>query len=128
MLRRYSILAALLCKSLYVEENKRRLVMSRVSTWACSWIMLALMVPLLRAEDQAPSTAIQKERARYAGKWNVASLVIDGKTAAEKDRSKLIVLNQPDGAWTLQVEGRTIAQGTSTIEPAKHPKAIDLTP
>jgi uncharacterized protein (TIGR03067 family) len=36
--------------------------------------------------------------------------------------------NEEDGKWTLLSEGKVSARGTSTIDPTKKPKAIDLKP
>lgn len=82
---------------------------------------------LLRAGDDAKEEAIKKERKQYAGTWRVVSLEVNGNKAPDEDAKKIVVVNQEDGSWSIQVDGKEIAKGTSTIDPAKKPKTIDLT-
>jgi uncharacterized protein (TIGR03067 family) len=42
--------------------------------------------------------------------------------------TEVTVTNDADGGWGVRVEGKVAARGTSRIDPAKRPKAIDLTP
>jgi uncharacterized protein (TIGR03067 family) len=37
-----------------------------------------------------------------------------------------MVVNGDDGTWSLRSEGNEVAKGTSTIDPTKNPKTIDL--
>ena len=46
----------------------------------------------------------------------------------EADIRKLSVINGTDGTWTLRVDGKAIASGTSTFDPQANPKTIDFTP
>ena len=64
---------------------------------------------------------------KYEGTWQVVSLEIDGNKTDEQDAKKITVVNEADGKWRLEVDGKVIARGTSEIDPTKKPKAIDLT-
>jgi uncharacterized protein (TIGR03067 family) len=75
----------------------------------------------------AGDDAVKKDRQLYAGTWQVVSAEANGNKVSEEDAKKIVVINKEDGAWTLQVEGKVVARGTSKIDPAKKPKTIDLT-
>ena len=51
-----------------------------------------------------------------------------GAIASADDAKKLTVVNGADGSWSLNSDGNEVSQGTSTIDPTKKPKTIDLTP
>ncbi len=89
-------------------------------------LLFAAAVPLAAAGD-AKEEAIKKDRMKYEGTWQVVSLEIDGNKTDEQDAKKITVVNEADGKWRLEVDGKVIARGTSEIDPAKKPKAIDLT-
>ena len=89
-------------------------------------LLLAAAVPLATAGD-AKDEAIKKDRMKYEGTWQVVSLEVDGNKADEQDAKKITVVNEADGKWRLEVDGKVIARGTSEIDPTKKPKAIDLT-
>lgn len=76
--------------------------------------------------DGGPNDATERDRELYAGTWQVVSIILDGRPLPAADCQKLTVINQRDGSWALQENGKNIALGTSTIWPAKRPKAIDL--
>ena len=88
-------------------------------------LLLAAAAPLPAAD--AKDEAIKKDRMKYEGTWQVVSLVVDGDKSDEQDARKITVVNEADGRWTLEVDGKVIARGTSEIDPTKKPKAIDLT-
>ena len=87
-------------------------------------LLFALTAPL--TADDAKDEAIKKDRKQYEGTWQVVSLEVDGNKAAEKDSKKITVINEADGTWAVEVEGKVVARGTSEIDPAKKPKAVDL--
>ena len=89
-------------------------------------LFFAAAVPLAVAGD-AKEEALKKDRMKFEGAWQVVSLEIDGNKAEEQDAKKITVVNEADGKWRLEVEGKVIARGTSEIDPTKKPKAIDLT-
>src|SRR5581483_10378034 len=89
-------------------------------------VLFAATGPLAFAAD-AKEEAIQKDRKRFEGTWQVVSLEVDGNKAAEADAQKIRVINEADGAWTIEIEGKVAARGTSKIDPTKKPRTIDLT-
>jgi uncharacterized protein (TIGR03067 family) len=89
-------------------------------------LLLAVTTPLSVARD-AKEEAIKKDRKHYTGTWQVASLEVDGKKAAEEDAQKITVINEADGKWAIEVDGKVVARGTSQIDPTKKPKMVDLT-
>jgi uncharacterized protein (TIGR03067 family) len=89
-------------------------------------LFYAAAVPLAVAGD-AKEEAIKKDRMKYEGTWQVVSLEVDGNKSDEQDAKKITVVNDVDGKWRLEVDGKVIARGTSEIDPTKKPKAVDLT-
>jgi uncharacterized protein (TIGR03067 family) len=71
--------------------------------------------------------AIKKDRKRYEGTWQVISLEVDGNKAGEEDAKKITVINEADGKWAIEVDGKVVAKGTSEIDPTKKPRTVDLT-
>jgi uncharacterized protein (TIGR03067 family) len=80
------------------------------------------------AADKDKEPAIKQERKKYEGTWRVIFLQVDGNQASDKDAKKITAVNQADGTWSVRVEGKEIATGTSEIDPTKNPKTIDFTP
>ena len=70
---------------------------------------------------------IRKERQKYQGFWQAVSVEADGKKASAEDAKKVLIINEEDGRWTIQVEGQVFARGISTMDPSKNPKEMDLT-
>ena len=63
--------------------------------------------------------------AGHAGK--IRSVDADG-TLNDSDQVRRIgVVNQPNGDWTLLIDGNMLAKGTSSIDEATDPKTVDLT-
>jgi uncharacterized protein (TIGR03067 family) len=87
-------------------------------------LLFATTAPLTAAD--ARDEAIKKERQRYEGTWQVVALEVDGNKVAEEDAKKITVRNEADGKWTIEVEGKVIARGSSEIDPTKKPKTVDL--
>jgi uncharacterized protein (TIGR03067 family) len=54
------------------------------------------------------------------------SVEANGNTVNPDDVKKIVTENGRDGEWTLLVEGKEVADGTSTIDPTVTPKTIDL--
>lgn len=79
------------------------------------------------AADDANEDAIKKDRKRIEGTWTIVSLVVNGNSSTV-DSGKMIVVNGADGSWNLTVDGQEIVQGTTTIDPSKKPKTIDIKP
>jgi uncharacterized protein (TIGR03067 family) len=85
-------------------------------------------VPSLIAAGNDKQEAVQQERKKYEGTWRVIFLQADGNQAAENDAKKIMVVNRGDGTWSIKIEDKEIAKGTSEIDPTKKPKTIDFTP
>ena len=89
-------------------------------------LMLASM-GLLRADD-TNDEVIKKDRKLCEGTWRVVDLEVDGVHAADANTElKIIVAIKADGSWSVEIDGRVVGKGTSTIDPTKKPKSIDLT-
>jgi len=85
-------------------------------------------VASLAATDANKQAAIRQERKKYEGTWRVIFLQVDGNQASDDDAKKITVVNHADGTWSIRVENKEIAKGTSEIVPTKKPKTIDFTP
>ncbi len=70
--------------------------------------------------------SIKRDRQRLEGTWTVVALETNGNKAGDDDARKLKVVIGADGSWSLNVDGREVAQGTSNLDPAKSPKVIDF--
>ncbi len=93
-----------------------------------SLLVVGALLTAIAAADDAKDKAIEKDRQRIQGVWQVVALVIDGNKAEEQDAKKLSVVNGADGTWNLRSEDMEISRGTSTFDPTKEPKTIDFTP
>lgn len=89
--------------------------------------ILVLAVMGASGDDTANEDAIKKDRKRIEGTWKIVSFVINGNSSTD-DAGKMIVVNGADGSWNLTVDGQEIVQGTTTIDPSRKPKTIDITP
>ena len=81
----------------------------------------------LPAGGDAKDDTIKKDRKKYEGTWQVVLLEVDGNKASEEDAKKITVINEADGKWTIDAEGKVVARGTSVIDPTKKLKTVDLT-
>ena len=77
--------------------------------------------------ERDKDAAINKDRKQIEGTWRAIALEVSGNKAMVEDAKKLTVVNGSDGTWSLRSEGKEISKGTSTIDPTKNPKTIDLT-
>jgi uncharacterized protein (TIGR03067 family) len=90
-------------------------------------IALLFAVTAVAFAADAKDEAVKKDRKRFEGTWQVVSLTVDGNKAAEGDAKKISVVNEADGKWAIEVDGKVAARGTSKIDPTKKPRAVDLT-
>src|SRR5262249_41494905 len=90
-----------------------------------STLLFAVTAALTAAD--ARDEAIKKDRKRDEGTWQGNSLQGDGNKANEEDAKKITVINEADGKWAIEAEGKVVARGTSEFEPTKKPKTVDLT-
>ena len=87
---------------------------------------LLFVVTGLTAAADDKDKAIKEDRKKYEGTWQVVSLEVNGNKSAEEDAKKITVINDADGKWAIEVEGKVIARGTSEIDPTKKPRTVDL--
>lgn len=76
--------------------------------------------------DDTREEAIRKDRKQIAGTWRIVSFQIDGRKSTGEDAAKLRVTNGADGTWSLRHDGSEISRGTSTIDPTRKLKTIDI--
>src|ERR1022692_1553100 len=79
----------------------------------------------LLAAGDAKDDTIKRDRKKYEGTWQVVLLEVDGNKASEEDAKKITVINEADGKWTIDAEGKVVARGTSVIDPTKKLKTVD---
>jgi uncharacterized protein (TIGR03067 family) len=90
--------------------------------------VLLAAIGTMAAADDAKDAAIKKDQKQIEGTWRVVTLEVNGSRAMDEDAKKITVINGSDGTWRLHSEGKEVGKGTSTIDPTKKPKTIDLTP
>lgn len=73
------------------------------------------------------TAALADDHKAMAGTWRVISLDANGSLNDSEDVRKIMIINEPNGDWSLVVDGNTIAKGTSAIDEATNPKTVDLT-
>jgi uncharacterized protein (TIGR03067 family) len=88
---------------------------------------LLFVVTSLTAAGDDKDKAVKEDRKKYEGTWQVVSLEVDGNKAGEDDAKMITVINEADGKWAVEADGKVIARGTSDIDAAKKPKTVDLT-
>lgn len=74
----------------------------------------------------SPVSAVADDAAEMAGTWRVMSLVTDGNKGGEDDVRKIIVENEPDGRWTIRLDGEFIGSGTSMHHDDVSPRQVEL--
>jgi uncharacterized protein (TIGR03067 family) len=82
---------------------------------------------LATANDTKGET-IKKDCKRMEGTWRATALIVNGETFTQENASALTVVNGGDGTWIIRDRGTEKSKGTSTIDPTKKPKTIDITP
>ena len=87
--------------------------------------LLFLGCGFLLAAGDTKDDAVKKDRKKYEGSWQVVSLEVDGNKTNEEDALKITVINEADGMWRIEAEGKVVARGTSEIDPTKKPKTMD---
>jgi uncharacterized protein (TIGR03067 family) len=96
---------------------------ARVSRAVMLLVVALTSAVALSADKQE---AIRADRAMLAGEWRVVSIEANGNTNADPAVARVTVVNELDGTWSLLADGKTIAEGTSTIDPTTSPKTIEL--
>ena len=88
-------------------------------------VLLALTSAGVLVADEKEE-AINADRALLAGEWRVVSIEANGNTNADLGVARVTIVNGLDGKWSLLANGKTIAEGTSTIDPTTSPKTVEL--
>ncbi len=91
-------------------------------------LVVGTFLTAIASADDASDEAINKDRKRISGRWQIVALEINGNKTSEKDAKKLAVVNGSDGTWSIHSDGKEISRGTSIIDPTSKPKTIDFTP
>ena len=78
------------------------------------------------ASGDTKEQAIKKERMRYAGTWQVESVEVDGNKLSDDQAKAFKVINELDGKWRIEQDGKVVARGTSEIDPTQKLKTVDL--
>ena len=103
------------------------MIVSRERAWCSRAVMCVVIaatsVSALAADKEE---AIKADRALLTGEWRVVSVEANGNTNADPVAARVTVVNGLDGKWSLLSNGKTIAEGTSTIDPTTSPKTIEL--
>jgi uncharacterized protein (TIGR03067 family) len=90
--------------------------------------VLFTVIATIATADDAKEEAIKKDRKQIKGTWRGVALVVNGEKFTENDAKALTVVNGADGAWSICDKEDEKSKGTSTVDPTKNPKAIDITP
>lgn len=92
-----------------------------------TFVILSCTTSTVSADD-ARAKAIQQDRNRIAGTWQIVALTVNGNRSQDEDLRKLTVVNGADGTWSLRSEDHEIVRGTTGIDPTLQPKTIDIHP
>ena len=89
-----------------------------------SWLVAGSRAPAQEAAVPEAAAAA-RDRALYAGRWKIVAIESDGE-AKPGDAREGIVVNRPDGSWTMTVDGLEVNRGESRIDPLADPPEIDI--
>jgi uncharacterized protein (TIGR03067 family) len=87
--------------------------------------LAAVSGTVLAADDKGD--AVKKELEHLAGTWQLISQEKDGRDAPE-DEVKRTTLVLTGDHYSIQVDGKTVEEGTLRIDPSQKPKAVDFQP
>lgn len=90
-----------------------------------SFGLVAVAGLAIAAAPDSETEAVRAARVRYAGTWKVVAIESDGNRTT-RDGPPIVVTNQPDGSWTMAIDGREVSRGTSRIDPLAAPAEIDI--
>ena len=97
----------------------------RVAAIGAAILCLAPLMALAQTVADTKEEATKKDHLAIEGTWQAISLEVNGNTVGADDVKKITTENGRDGEWTLLVDGKDVAEGTSTIDPTFTPKTID---
>jgi uncharacterized protein (TIGR03067 family) len=94
-----------------------------------AWVVAATVfggIAGIAAEPTSAVDAVAADRQALRGNWRMIELHVDGQRTADEEARRFTVVNAGDGGWSLLRDGGEFIRGTSTIDPAATPKAIDF--
>ena len=98
-----------------------------VWNWTRGVCLVAAIASSAAQADESREQAIKKDRELIKGTWRVVAVEENGeKTEIPKEGEVTKVVNDAEGGWEMFEGGRSIAKGTSTLDPSKTPKSIDI--
>ena len=68
----------------------------------------------------------KKELKSLEGSWEYASILVEGKKVVFPEGKRLRLVIKGD-TYTLELYGKRYERGTLAVDPAKQPKALDMT-
>ncbi len=74
----------------------------------------------------APAPKEKSDSEKLQGVWVAVSFEEDGKSYTKEEGPRLVLTFDKD-AFTVERSGRTLLEGTFTIDPSQKPRAIDFT-
>jgi uncharacterized protein (TIGR03067 family) len=97
----------------------------------CSVTVLAIisLFAVIRsqaADDEAKEEAVAKELQAFKGTWRMNSKEVDGKKLSEEEIKDVIATIDGSGKASVRCGDKVIGEGTAKLDPAKKPKAIDV--
>lgn len=87
--------------------------------------LIAPVLGLLLAADDAKQAAIQAETARLQGQWKFVSMEVEGRKKPDTDFGKYTAVFQGN-LFTVREKDKIAAQSSFTLDPSKRPRSIDL--
>jgi uncharacterized protein (TIGR03067 family) len=91
-------------------------------------ILLVTALAATASADDAKNEAIEKYHKAIEGTWRVISLEVNGVKVSDEDVKKMTIVNGSDGTWAFRTDGQDTLKGTSSVDPTKDPRQIELTP
>lgn len=88
-------------------------------------LLLGPLLIVLLAADAPKADDAAAELKTLHGTWSIVKEINDGKEMPAEEARKIKVTFGADGKWQVAVEGKVVAQGTMTLDPAKKPKIVD---
>jgi uncharacterized protein (TIGR03067 family) len=79
------------------------------------------------ADRDGKEEAVAKDLQAFKGTWRLSYKEVDGKTLSEEEIKDVIGTGDGSGKFSVRREGKVIGEGTVKLDPAKTPKAIDIT-
>ena len=95
---------------------------AKLVAWLCG---LALAVSAATAHAQSPA-AILDDREISVGRWNLASVEMNGRPIDPELLAMVQVIYRPDGSWAVLFKSLPVAEGTSTNRQDESPKTFEM--